>query len=71
MEFEHIRKRYWGQRFWGRGYFSTTAGNITEDVVMAYLDRHTRKDGLLAATEAVAEQLNLGCFCSKHPPNTA
>jgi len=27
QEFEHIRKRYWGQRFWGRGYFSTTAGN--------------------------------------------
>jgi putative transposase len=21
QEFEHIRKRYWGQRFWGRGYF--------------------------------------------------
>ena len=45
QEFEHIRKRYWGQRFWGRGYFSTTAGNITEDVVMAYLDRHIGKDG--------------------------
>ena len=45
QEFEHIRKRYWGQRFWGRGYFSTTAGNITEDVVMAYLDRHIGKHG--------------------------
>jgi putative transposase len=44
QEFEHIRKRYWGQRFWGRGYFSTTAGNITEDVVMAYLDRHIAKE---------------------------
>jgi len=22
QEFEHIRKRYWGQRFWARGYFS-------------------------------------------------
>jgi putative transposase len=21
QEFEHIRKRYWGQRFWQRGYF--------------------------------------------------
>ena len=40
QEFEHIRKRYWG-----RGYFSTTAGNITEDVVMGYPDRHIRKDG--------------------------
>jgi putative transposase len=45
QEFEHIRKRCWGQRFWGRGYFSTTAGNITEDIIMGYLDRHIRKDG--------------------------
>ena len=45
QEFEHIRKRHWGQRFWGRGYFSTTSGNITEDVIMGYLDRHIRKDG--------------------------
>ena len=45
QEFEHIRKRYWGCHFWGRGYFSSTAGNITEDVVMAYLDRHIGKEG--------------------------
>jgi len=25
QEFEHIRKRYRGQRFWQRGYFSTTS----------------------------------------------
>jgi putative transposase len=49
QEFEHIRKRYWGQRFWGSGHFSTTAGNITEDVIMAYLDRHIRKDGFSPA----------------------
>jgi Transposase and inactivated derivatives len=41
QEFEHIRKRYWGQRFWARGYFSTTSGNITDDVITAYLERHT------------------------------
>ena len=27
-EFPAIRKRYWGCRFWGRGYFSTTNGAI-------------------------------------------
>jgi putative transposase len=41
QEFEHIRQRYWGQRFWARGYFSTTSGNITDDVITAYLERHT------------------------------
>ena len=45
QEFEHIRKRYWGQRFWQHGYFSTTSGNITDDIIMRYLDRHTHKQG--------------------------
>jgi putative transposase len=26
MEFPEIRKRYWGRRFWARGYFCTTSG---------------------------------------------
>ncbi|WP_272800172.1 MULTISPECIES: IS200/IS605 family transposase [Sphingobium] len=43
QEFENIRKRYWGQRFWQRGYFSTTSGNITDDVISRYLDKHLHK----------------------------
>ncbi len=39
-EFPALKKRYWGQRFWGRGYFSTTNGAITEDTVLQYLERH-------------------------------
>jgi putative transposase len=27
-EFSALKKRYWGQRFWGRDYFSTTNGAI-------------------------------------------
>jgi Transposase IS200 like len=33
MEFPDLRKRYWGRHFWARGYFSTTSGNITDDVI--------------------------------------
>ena len=32
MEFPELRKRYWGRHFWARGYFSTTNGNITDDL---------------------------------------
>ncbi len=39
-EFPAIGKRYWGRHFWARGYFSTTAGNITEDVIRNYLEEH-------------------------------
>ena len=40
MEFPDLRKRYWGRRFWARGYFSTTSGNITDDVILQYLQKH-------------------------------
>lgn len=39
-EFPELRRRYWGSRFWGRGYFSTTNGAITEDIVLQYLEQH-------------------------------
>ncbi len=39
-EFPALKKRYWGQRFWGRGYFSTTNGAITENTVLQYLEKY-------------------------------
>jgi putative transposase len=39
-EFPQLKKRYWGCHFWGWGYFSTTNGAITEDIVLQYLERH-------------------------------
>ena len=38
-EFPKLKKRYWGCTFWGRGYFSTTNGAITQDAVLQYLDK--------------------------------
>jgi len=40
MEFPVLKKRYWGRHFWGRGYFSTTTGAITDDIVFQYLENH-------------------------------
>lgn len=44
MEFPELRKRHWGRRFWARGYFSTTSGNVTDDVVLQYLELHSKRD---------------------------
>ena len=41
QEFPELRKRYWGRRFWARGYFCTTSGNITDEVIMSYLEHHS------------------------------
>ena len=41
MEFSELPKRYWRRRFWARGYFSTTSGNVTYDVINHYLELHS------------------------------
>ena len=42
QEFPKLRKRYWGRRFWARGYSCTTSGNITDDVILEYLEQHSK-----------------------------
>ena len=43
-EFEGLRKQYWGQRMWSRGYFACTTGNVTDEMVAAYIEGHIEKD---------------------------
>lgn len=40
IEFPELRKTYWGRRLWGRGYFSATSGNITDDMINEYINNH-------------------------------
>ena len=45
QEFPQLKKRYWGQHFWARGYFCVTAGELTETMISEYLSHHfERKD---------------------------
>jgi len=44
IEYPELRKRYWGRRFWARGYFSTTSGNVTDDVILQYLELHSQRE---------------------------
>jgi putative transposase len=39
-EYPVLRKRYWGQHFWARGYFCATAGQVTEEMIKLYLEHH-------------------------------
>jgi REP element-mobilizing transposase RayT len=34
----HLRKRYWGQRIWARGYFCATVGAVDEATIKAYIE---------------------------------
>ena len=43
-EFPHLKQRYWGQHFWGVGYGAWSTGNVTEEMVQAYLEHHRNPD---------------------------
>ena len=37
-EFASLKKRYWGQHLWGRGYWVASSGNVTDEVWMKYIE---------------------------------
>ena len=37
-DFPHLRKRYWGQHLWARGYFCATVGAVDEKTIMEYIE---------------------------------
>ena len=37
LEFENIRKRYWGQHVWARGYFVATSGVVSDEMIQNYV----------------------------------
>jgi putative transposase len=38
QEFPHLRKKFWGRHFWARGYLAVSTGNITDELIKAYID---------------------------------
>jgi len=37
-EFPELRKRYWGQHLWARGYFCASVGTVDEKMIMEYIE---------------------------------
>mgnify|MGYP003347396868 FL=1 len=37
-EFPELRKRYWGQHLWARGYFCATVGAVDETTIREYIE---------------------------------
>jgi putative transposase len=37
-EFPELRKRYWGQYLWARGYFCATLGALDEETIREYIE---------------------------------
>jgi putative transposase len=39
-EFPELKKKYWGQHLWARGYFCATVGSVTKETVQDYISNH-------------------------------
>ena len=39
-EYPKLRKQYWGQHLWGRGYFCATSGIVTDEMIKEYIKKH-------------------------------
>ena len=44
-EFPELKKRYWGQHLWGRGYFCATVGSVTEETIKSYIENQDAPTG--------------------------
>jgi len=41
-EYPQLQKRYWGRRFWSRGFGAFSTGNITDEMVQEYIEGHRK-----------------------------
>ena len=38
MEYTEVKKKFWGNHIWARGYFAASTGNVTDEVIKAYIE---------------------------------
>ncbi|MBI2812953.1 MAG: IS200/IS605 family transposase [Opitutae bacterium] len=55
QEYTELRRRFWGARLWARGYFVVSSGNVTDEVILAYIagQDQERGDGDFRVAEEV------------------
>ena len=44
QDFPHLKKRYWGQHLWARGYFAVSTGNVSSKMIEAYISHHFEEE---------------------------
>ena len=43
-ENKELSRQFWGRHFWARGYFAASSGNITDEVIMQYIENQDLQD---------------------------
>jgi putative transposase len=48
QENKQVSRLFWGRHLWAKGYFVASSGNITDEVIMEYIenqDNDEKEDG--------------------------
>ena len=43
-EFPVLKKRYWGQHMWARGYFCGTVGEVDQETIAKYIENQGKEE---------------------------
>lgn len=43
-EFPELKRRYWGQHIWSRGYFCATIGEVNEETIKRYIENQGKEN---------------------------
>ncbi len=43
-EYRGLKKALWGQHLWARGYFAATTGNVTDEVIIKYIEEQSKME---------------------------
>lgn len=38
FEFKHLQRQFWGNHIWAMGHFAVRSGNVTNEVIMKYIE---------------------------------
>jgi putative transposase len=39
MEYKELSRAFWGRHMWARGYFVASSGNVTDEVIIKYIEQ--------------------------------
>ncbi len=43
LEYRELNRQFWGRHLWARGYFAATSGNVTDEVIMQYIEQQGKE----------------------------
>ena len=43
-EYKSLKRAFWGQHLWARGYFVASSGNVTDEIIMKYIEEQEKME---------------------------